>query len=307
MDTIYNYNNYEIILKKCVDSVYVQFLDTQLFRIYSNTYRDIDIIKITMGNLDMFHKVLSTVFESLTNGNNDKASLEIFPSMKSLKLSIHHRFYLEFIFELHLDLIQDKSLNAKDMCIKKLEKTVCELSKKHEELNTFINEYMEVTITDIFACGHQTSLSYHIKINTPIIKIKGSGLNCQNIMVDNIYVLITDGPVKYNKNFKIINCHKLIIDNSNNHGGVKDYNFGYNNLPLSITTLVIIGYIGVNNFKQMDLPNIETIEFENCPEIENIYASLSHLKSLKNITIKNCPKFQERDLLLTHGYNFKAV
>jgi hypothetical protein len=223
-------------------------------------------------------------------------------------VGIHHKFYLEFIFELQLDLIQDKSLNAKDMCIKKLEKTVCELSKKHEELNTFINDYMEVTITDIFASSnHQTNWSYHIKINTPIIKIKGSGLNNQNNIVNGIYVLNTDSPIKYNKNFKIINCHKLIIDNSSNHGCVKDYDFGYNNLPLSITTLGIIGYIGVNNFKKMGLPNIETIEFEDCPEIGNIYASLSHLKSLKNITIKNCPKFQERDLLLTNGYNFKAV
>jgi hypothetical protein len=274
-----------------------------------------------MGNLDMFYRVLITVVESAINGD-DKASLEIFPSMKNLKLSIHHKFYLEFIFELQLNLIQEHSLNAKDMCIKKLEKTVCELSKKHDTLQTFINDYMEVTITDNFngksssfldgygnhSCyTNITNQIYHIKINTPIIKIFGADLNSLNKIVDDIYVLNTDGPIKYNKNFKIINCHKLIIDNSNNHGGVKDYDFGYNNLPLSITTLVIIGYIGINNFKQMDLPNIETIEFEDCSEIENIYASLSHLKSLKNITIKNCPKFQERDLLLTHGYNFKAV
>lgn len=46
--------------------------------------------------------------------------------------------------------------------------------------------------------------------------------------------------------------------------------------------------------------NMEYLKSENCPEITNIYASLSHLKSL----IKDCPKFQERDLLLTHEYNF---
>ena len=56
MDTIYNYNNYEIILKKCVDSVYIQFLDKQLFKIYANTYIDVDVIKLTVGNLDMFYK-----------------------------------------------------------------------------------------------------------------------------------------------------------------------------------------------------------------------------------------------------------
>lgn len=264
MDIVYNYNNYEIIIKKCVDSVYVQFLDTTLFRLFSNTFSDIDIIKITMGNLDMFHRVLITVVESAINGD-DKATLEILPSMKNLKLSIHHKFYLEFIFELQLNLIQEHSLNAKDMCIKKLEKTVCELSKKHDTLQTFINDYMEVTITDIFTGksssfrdGHYNNSCYtniptqmyHIKINTPIIKIIGTDLNTTNNIVDNIYVLNTDSPVKYNKNFKIINCLKLIIDNKNNHGGVKDYNFGYNNLPLSITTLVIIGHIGVNNFKQ---------------------------------------------------------
>ena len=48
----------------------------------------------------------------------------------------------------------------------------------------------------------------------------------------------------------------------------------------------------------MDLPNIKLIEFENCPVV-NIYTSL------KNITITNCPRFQERDLLLTHEYNFR--
>ncbi len=56
----------------------------------------------------------------------------------------------------------------------------------------------------------------------------------------------------------------------------------------------------------MDLLNIKSIKFKNCYELVNIYASLSHLKSLKNIKIKNCPKFQDKDVLLTHGYNFKA-
>ncbi len=56
--------------------------------------------------------------------------------------------------------------------------------------------------------------------------------------------------------------------------------------------------IRIYNFKKMDLSNIKSIKFENCPELVNIYASLSHLKSLKNIKIKNYPKFQ--DVLLTH-------
>jgi len=304
MDSIYNYNNYEIIIKKCVDSIYIQFLDKQLFKLYSNTYIDIDVIKFTMGNLDMFYKVMMTVFESITNSDN-KAKLEIYPSMKNLKLSVHHKYYLEFIFELQLNLVQEQSLSAKDMCIKKLEKKVDELKVKHDSLQTFINDYMEITITDNFD-STSYGRSYSIKVNTPIIKINFRDLNVSNNIVNNIYVLNTDGPIKYNNNFKMIQCQKLIIENFTN-GGRNDYDFGYNNLPLSITTLVIIGYIGITNFKQMELPNITTMEFENCPEITNIYASISHLKSLKNITIKNCPKFQERDLLLTHGYNFQTV
>jgi hypothetical protein len=306
MDTIYNYNNYEIILKKCVDSVYIQFLDKQLFKLYSNTYIDIDVIKFTMGNLDMFYKVMVTVFESITN-SDDKAKLEIYPSAKNLKLSVHHKYYLEFIFELQLNLVQEHSLSAKEMCVKKLEKKIDELKVKHDSLQTFINDYMELTITDNFN-QHNVNHNYIIKVNTPIIKIFGVGLGQGHLnnMVNNIYVLNTDGPIKYNNNFKIIKCQKLIIENPAN-GGIKDYDFGYNNLPLSITTLVIMGYIGINNFKNMDLPNITTMEFESCQEITNIYASISHLKSLKNITIKNCPKFQERDLLLTHWYNFQTV
>ena len=304
MDSIYNYNNYEIIIKKCVDSIYIQFLDKQLFKLYSNTYIDIDVIKFTIGNLDMFYKVMMTVFESITNSDN-KAKLEIYPSMKNLKLSVHHKYYLEFIFELQLNLVQEQSLSAKDMCIKKLEKKVDELKVKHDSLQTFINDYMEITITDNFD-STSYGRSYSIKVNTPIIKINFRDLNVSNNIVNNIYVLNTDGPIKYNNNFKMIQCQKLIIENFTN-GGRNNYDFGYNNLPLSITTLVIIGYIGITNFKQMELPNITTMEFENCPEITNIYASISHLKSLKNITIKNCPKFQERDLLLTHGYNFQTV
>ena len=304
MDSIYNYNNYEIIIKKCVDSIYIQFLDKQLFKLYSNTYIDIDVIKFTIGNLDMFYKVMMTVFESITNSDN-KAKLEIYPSMKNLKLSVHHKYYLEFIFELQLNLVQEQSLSAKDMCIKKLEKKVDELKVKHDSLQTFINDYMEITITDNFD-STSYGRSYSIKVNTPIIKINFRDLNVSNNIVNNIYVLNTDGPIKYNNNFKMIQCQKLIIENFTN-GGRNNYDFGYNNLPLSITTLVIIGYIGITNFKQMELPNITTMEFENCPEVTQIYASISHLKSLKNITIKNCPKFQERDLLLTHGYNFQTV
>jgi hypothetical protein len=314
MDTIYNYNNYEIILKKCVDSVYIQFLDKQLFKIYANTYIDVDLIKLTMGNLDMFYKVMSTVFEScITTNKDDKSTLEIFPSMKKLKLSIHHKFYLEFIFDLQLNLVEDQSLSAKDMCIKKLENSLNEVTRKYDELESFINDYMELTITDNFIYTHTQggvytpNQSYSIKINTPIIKIYGINANSgqihNNSFDNNYYILYTLNNIKYNNNFKMIKCDKLIIDNTSN---LLTADFGFNNFPLSITILVITGNINQSYFKGMYLPNINSIEFENCSELVNIYASLSHLKSLKNIKIKNCPKFQDRDVLLTHGYNFKA-
>ena len=120
MDTVYNYQNYDITIKKCSDSVYIQFLDTQLFKMYANTFIDIDVIRFNM-TLDMFYKVMTTVFESIVEEDDDKATLNIFPSINNLKLSIHHKFYLEFIFELELNLIKEASLSAKDICIKKLE------------------------------------------------------------------------------------------------------------------------------------------------------------------------------------------
>jgi len=95
-------------------------------------------------------------------------------------------------------------------------------------------------------------------------------------VIENTYILNTSNNI----NFKIVKCKKLIINNSTNDG-IKDYNFGYNNLPLSITTLIIESYVSTDNFKEMDIPNIESIEFKKCPEITNIYYSFSHLKSLK--------------------------
>jgi hypothetical protein len=144
MDTIYNYNNYEIILKKCVDSVYIQFLDKQLFKIYANTYIDIDVIKLTMGNLDMFYKVMSTVFEScITTNKDDKSTLEIFPSMKKLKLSIHHKFYLEFIFDLQLNLVEDEQHRIELLMDKVQFKEITRLKKDLEESGTRLEKELD--------------------------------------------------------------------------------------------------------------------------------------------------------------------
>jgi hypothetical protein len=326
MDTVYNYQNYEIIIKKCSDSVYIQFLDKQLFKMYSNTFIDIDVIRFNM-TLNIFYKIMTTVIEAIIDEDDEMATLEIFPSMKNLKLSVHHKFHLEFIFELELNLIQEASLSAKDICINKLEQKIDTIHKEHEELKTFVDNYMELTITDNFnqiviktrqvAMYNYTmdkhlipNQSYSIKINTPNIKIIYFSniedlIYDVNKIIENTYVLNTSNLIKYNNNFKIVKCKTLTINNSTNDV-IKDYNFGYNNLPLSIITLIIEGYISTDNFKEMDLPNLETIKFKDCTGIESIYYSLSHLKSLKNIIINNCPKFQERDLLLTNGYNFRT-
>jgi hypothetical protein len=268
---------------------------------YANTFIDIDVIRFNM-TLDMFYKVITTVFESMVEENDEKATLNIFPSMNNIKLSIHHKFYLEFIFELELNLIKEASLSAKDICIKKLEQKIDTLHINHEELKLLIDNYMEVTITENFESSvfhfcisnkknYDIALSengypmfignssYSIKINTPNIKLLFSDNINVNKMIDNTYILInTSKNIKYNDNFKIIRCNTLIINNPTNDV-MKDYNFGYNNLPLSITTLMIEGYISTDNFKEMDLPNLETIIFKYCPEIESIYYSLSHLKS----------------------------
>ena len=58
------------------------------------------------------------------------------------------------------------------------------------------------------------------------------------------------------------------------------------------------------HFKELYLPNLETIVLESCPYIVTLYSSIMHLKSLKNIKIVNCIRFIEKDLLVEQGYNF---
>ena len=133
MDSNYNYQNYDITIKKCSDSVYIQFLDKQIYKMYSNTFIDIDVIRFNM-TLNIFYKIMITVFESIVKKDDDMATLEIFPSINNLKLSIHHKFYLEFIFELELNFIKEATLSAKDICIKKLEQKIDTLQKENDNL-----------------------------------------------------------------------------------------------------------------------------------------------------------------------------
>jgi hypothetical protein len=311
MDTVYTYQNYEIIIKKCSDSVYIQFLDKQLFKMYSNTFIDIDVIRFNM-TLNIFYKIMTTVIEAIVDEDDEMATLEIFPSMKNLKLMIHHKFHLEFIFELELNLIQDASLSAKDICIKKLEKKLDTLLKEHEQLKTlriehnelksFVDNYMEVSIYNI------TGIRMNIKINTSNIIIKPipniNSVLTYPIIENNYTIIYYSDQYLYNENFKVVKCYELIIhipENGSNQSNI------FHTLPLSIKKLIIKGYINLEYLRgKNNLPNLETIMFENCSEITKIYEYISQIKTIKNIIIKNCLKFQERDLLLTNGYNFKT-
>jgi hypothetical protein len=96
---------------------------------------------------------------------------------------------------------------------------------------------MKVSIYNI------TSIRMNIKINTPNINAILTYPNKEN----NNTIYYCDQYL-YNENFKIVKCKKLIINNSTNDV-MKYYNFGYNNLPLSLTTLIIEGYVLTDNFK----------------------------------------------------------
>lgn len=295
MDTVYTYQNYDIIIKKCSDSVYIQFLDKQLFKMYSNTFIDIDVIRFNM-TLNIFYKIMTTVIEAIVDEDDEMATIEIFPSMKNLKLSVHHKFHLEFIFEFELNLIQEASLSAKDICIKKLEKKLDILQKEHEQLKTlrkehdelksFVDNYMEVSIYNL------TGIRMNIKINTSNIIIKpipniNSVLMYPNIE-NNYTIIYYSDQYLYNENFKVLKCYELIINIPEN--GSPQSNI-FHTLQLSIKKLIIKGCINLQYLKgKNNLPNLETIMFENCGGITVIYEYISQIKTIKNIIIKKLSK-----------------
>jgi hypothetical protein len=300
MAIISNYENYEISLHQKTDSVYIQFLDKQFYKIYSNNYLDTDILQFNMS-LDIFYKVLLTVFKALIDDKKEVATIKINPSSRNIILNIHHKYYLEFKFELRLDLNTDNSLGAKDLCIKKLEQNIDTLRKEHNTLQKFIDEYMELTITNYFT-NNSINDWYSIKINTPIII-----LNCVSTMNGQVIGLnstcympiMNNNSMTFNSNFKMIKCHTLTLQS------MASVSFNYSNLPLSLKKLIIYGDTTITYFSQMDLPNLEIIQLESS-KITTIHSSISHLKSVKTIRITGCTAFQERDLLLTSGYKFES-
>ena len=323
MATILNYEIYEITIDRKLDSVYVEILDRRFYKLYKHDYVDTDVIQFNM-TLDIFYKVILTSFNALVDNNDELAIIKINLSSHNINLLIHHKFYIEFKFELCLNLNTENSLSTKELCIKKLEqqldtlqktyansykehvKSYTELEQKFNKLDKFIDEFMELTITDNFNCGSWSfNESYVIKMNTPIIELYNAGGHDNNQEYINYtseqcrIPLLNTNKIKFNTNFKIIKCHTLTIQS------IADRDFNYGNLPLSLTKLIIKGDTAITYFKNMDLPNLETIQFESST-IQYIYSSISHLKSLKNIRITDCKNFKEIDLLLANAYKLES-
>ena len=313
----FNYKNYEINIYKKLDCISLEILDTQFYKQFSRNFFDTCLLEYKM-TLDNFYKIIIKSFGALIDEDTDIATIKINHSSSDIILLIHYTEYLEFNFELKLCLNTDNSLSTKEFCIKKLEQNIIRLEKKHNDtskefniklnqLEKFINDFMELTITNNFIFGEYSfNESYVIKINTPIIELYFCGNEHKPMQRLEITDNLCRIPIKnyghifkFNSNFKMIKCHTLILNS------VNEYNFNYENLPLSVTKLCIKAGTPINNFKKMDLPNLETIQLEGS-NIQKIYSSISHLKSVKNIRITNCKDFNEIDLLFTHNYKIES-
>ena len=145
---------------------------------------------------------------------------------------------------------------------------------------------MEVSIYNL------TGIRMNIKINTSNIIIKpipniNSVLMYPNIK-NNYTIIYYSDQYLYNENFKVVKCYELIIDIPEN--GSPQSNI-FHTLPLSIKKLIIKGCINLQYLKgKNNLPNLETIMFENCGGITVIYEYKSQIKTIKNIIIKKLSK-----------------
>ena len=309
----FNYKNYEINIYKKLDCISLEILDTQFYKQFSRNFFDTCLLEYKM-TLDNFYKIMTKSFGALIDEDTDIATIKINHSSSDIILLIHYTEYLEFNFELKLCLNTDNSLSTKEFCIKKLEQKLDILQKNHaksyrelEQKLNMLEKFMELTITNNFIFGANSfNESYVIKMNTPIIELYFCGQESNPMQ----HLEITDNlcriPIKnyghifkFNSNFKMIKCHTLILN------AVNEYDFNYGNLPISITKLCIRGSTPINNFKQLDLPNLETIQLEQST-ITVIHSSISHLKSVKTIRITGSTSFVERDLLLTNAYKFES-
>jgi hypothetical protein len=299
MTTKYNFENYEITLTLTSDNITINILDAKLYQLYRKSYSDIHIIDYC-PNIDIFYTVLKTSFECLSTNDMTKADIIIRPSSLGLNININHKFYVKFTFDLHLDLDKNNTLSAKDLCIKKLENDIGKLRSEFNSLRYFIDDYMEVSICDDSKCLAP------IKVNTKQINITFIGGSQYSYTIDkttNICNMCIGNSFKFNKNFNIINCDKIIIIELSEH-----HVNGLINLPNSLKEIIIQGgyFESIKQFiKTIKLNILEKIEFVGCNDLTSIYADIKHLK-IKKIRMTGCPKFTKRDLLLTNGYKFEV-
>jgi hypothetical protein len=134
MNLTYEYENYEIKINKMTDSVYIEFYDNKLYKTFSNTFLDTDIVTITGKSIDTFYTVMNTVFSALIDKDFEKSTLNIILFNKQIKLDIHHKYYIDLKFELELNLNKENSLNDKNICLKKLEDKIKLLEIKNDQL-----------------------------------------------------------------------------------------------------------------------------------------------------------------------------
>ena len=302
MTSKYYWEDYEISLIRTSDSITIQILDTKLYKLYNKTYYDINIIEYC-PNIDIFHTVLKTSFDALINDDNESAKISFQIKSSNLIIHIDHKYYVTFIFDLILDLDASTKLSAKDLCIKKLEDNLGTLTKKYNELEKFINDNMEITI-----CCINNNQHFSIKLNTKEIII----FDAKNATGGNIYPnplklneicklnLYSSYATNFNINFKLIKCSKLTIASIT-------WDFGYQNLPETLTELIIED--SSSGFKSyihlVKSSNLKQLEFKHCSDLITIYNDIKHLP-IKKIRMTGCSAFTERDLLLTNGYKFEV-
>ena len=302
MNTKYIFEQYEITLISTSDQIQINILDTQLFKLYKKSYNDIHIIDYC-PNINIFHTLLQTSFEALVNNDTTKADINITPASSHLIIHINHKFYVNFTFDLHLDLDTNNTLSAKDLCIKKLESEVKTLTTNFNILQYFIDEYMEVTICDDCAS---------LKVNTSeiilIFNNNGGSGTYLRYNGKNTCTFVCGSQTKFNNNFKIIQCTKLTINILNQAQVITNCNLTFPRLLEKIiithNSLQFLDYIV--NINLTELANLKEFEFQYCYDLRTMYEKIKHLK-IKKIRICNCANFQERELLLTHGYTFEVV
>lgn len=309
---MFNYNNYEIEISKNEKNVFVQILDKQFYKLYSKYYYEHDVLNYNM-TLDIFYKVLNTVFIAIVEDDKEKGSIVFIPTSKTIKLKIHHKYYIEFIFDMCLMHDKRYTVGPTELCMKKLEQEINVLTKNYNTLkNTYdelneshklIENHMSLTVSNCYCLNILIGGIYipnyveiDLRINTQNITIRmhyeKNKLSYKYIDNQNTTLLIT-GETKMNDAFKLIKAEYLELDNIT-------HNFGYKYLPITLKKLKLTGYTESPYLNESEMPNLETIEIEKST-IKNIYESIKHLKTVKNFVIKQSTGFLESGVLTSQG------